>query len=243
MVSGLDQTTDLPDSDLLDAAREAAGRALSQAKRQGSLSFAYWYLLRLSLASRSTDFNAAIQALGISSQPGMTGSALLARASQYLREEMQQRGWVSPTDEIAMQSFQAAFSEVVTQESQSLFGSTLETAQQALRQYSTKTAIGSLGRLYFSEFTYRLLSRALERELASSAGEGRRFAREGELAQFRERMKSYCWDVSRIVEDYAGGWYSKQAWMEDITPESTRRFVAYALDKLLSEASAQPAEA
>jgi hypothetical protein len=231
------------DDQIFAAASAAAGKALGQSRQQDSLAHAYWYLLKLALASRSEDFRSEVLELGIQVPAGGSGFALLGAVMDNLRQDMRRRGWVTPVDQIALQSFQTAISEIVAEESQSLFGSTVETAQQAIRHYSTKQNVAGLGRRFFSEFAFRILSRALERELASSVAAGGRFEHEGQLSNFRDRLKSYCWDISKLVEDFAGGWYSKHAWMEDITEEQTKKFTAYAVEKLLSEAAPSPARA
>jgi len=51
----------------------------------------------------------------------------------------------------------------------------------------------------------------------------------------RSGLRNYCWDVSKIVQDYSGGWYSKAVWEKRLNLPEARKFTSYAIEKLLSE--------
>ena len=68
------------------------------------------------------------------------------------------------------------------------------------------------------------------------------FRTSDDISEFQGRLRSYCWDVSKIVEDYSGGWYSKKAWEGRLTQEDARGFTSYAVEKLLSELATEEAE-
>ena len=65
---------------------------------------------------------------------------------------------------------------------------------------------------------------------------GRRFATDSERTAFDHALDAHCWEASRIVETFAGGWYGKAVYQKDgLTPESVRRFVPVAFKKIRAE--------
>jgi hypothetical protein len=53
--------------------------------------------------------------------------------------------------------------------------------------------------------------------------------------QFREALSLHCRQASRIVEQFAGGWYSKANYEGGITPRKAANFLQIALKKLRAE--------
>jgi len=62
----------------------------------------------------------------------------------------------------------------------------------------------------------------LSRELSNYVGGDRRFANAGDLAEFNAALDLHCRQASRIVEEFAGGWFSKTNWERGITPDDAR---------------------
>lgn len=224
-----------PEEDALRLATVAAGRTLKAAKFRNSLAYCYWLFLQLTGAARTSDFRGALSDVGVRVPSGDSGLALVAAISSLADSMLQEQKWIGIPDEVALQAFRSAVTDVVAEESQSLFGSTFDTVQTALRRYSTEKGVSQLGRRFFHEYTYRLLARALGREVSAHAGGERRFPTADDLSDFDRRLRVYCWDISRLVERYAGDWYSKHGWLGDVNMESTRAFTSYAIEKLLSE--------
>jgi hypothetical protein len=224
-----------PEEEVLRAATVAAGKTLAAAKFQDGLAYCYWLFLQLAGAARSDDFPGALGGIGVRVPSGDSGLALVTAMSSLAGSTLQDRRWIGIPDEVALQAFRAAVTDVVAEESRSLFGSTFDSVQAALRKHSTERGVARLGRRFFHEYAYRLLGRALGREASSHVGDSRRFATTDDLSAFDDRLRVYCWDISKLVEEYAGVWYSKHEWLGDVNMETTRAFTSYAIDKLLSE--------
>ncbi len=102
--------------------------------------------------------------------------------------------------------------------------------------------MAELGRRFFSEYTYRSLRYALERELGMGLALDSAFKDSQDLSEFHGRLRSYCWDVSKIVEEYSGGWYSKRTWTGQLGLDDARGFTNYAIEKLLSGLATEESE-
>jgi hypothetical protein len=228
------------ESDLISQAAQAANRTLSDAKYQGSVALAYWTFVDLAAASRTGDLLTHLGEQGVQIPERPTGLTLLKLISTTLEKTVRARGASSALDEIALQTFDAVVLSTARSGSETLFGCSVESVQTAFRELSTKAGVADIGRRFFSEYTFRALRLALEKELARSLGKGGRFNTSNELSRFEERLKTYCWDVSKIVEDYSGGWYSKALWEQRLTLAEARNFTSYAIQKLLSELSREP---
>jgi len=133
-------------------------------------------------------------------------------------------------------SFKNAIHNTISEESTSLFGCDIDSIQRAFKKYSTSTQVAHLGREYFSQYMYNSFSFTLEKELANSLSTNGRFQNSNDIQEFNKRLKQYCWDVSKIVEDFSGGWYGKHSFEGDISDKKkTADFTSYAITKLLSE--------
>lgn len=230
---------DSTDHQVVQTAAAAAYRTLSQAKYQDSLAFCYWLFVALADASRRQSFVAELGALGISIPQSNSGLSLIGAISDFAKSGLPVPGPATALDEIALHTFQSVVTNTVAQESQTLFGCTVETVQAAFRRFSTKAKVATLARRFFSDYTYRALRHALERELANSLAPQAVFQDSHDLTDFDGRLRSYCWDVSKIVQDYSAGWYSKRAWEGRLTLDDARGFTSYAVEKLLSELASE----
>jgi len=72
----------------------------------------------------------------------------------------------------------------------------------------------------------------LSRELSDHVGPGRRFASLDDHQAFRSALDQHCFEAARIVEEFAGGWFSKTHYETGITPDKARGFVFVALKKI-----------
>jgi hypothetical protein len=91
--------------------------------------------------------------------------------------------------------------------------------------------------MFFSSFFDRFLMYFVDKEVSNHIGPGRSLKSFTDEKTFTEALKLYAWQSSKIVEDYASGWYSKQNWETegDITISNAKRFMAYALEKIRTE--------
>ena len=225
------------DNEIMGDAAKAAAKSLGVAKYQGSLNLCYWLFLSLVRAARSEDFLDGLRQLGLVMKPDASAAAFVTATTGLARARLRESGWLAVTDELALQAFQTAVGDCLLQDATTLFGADIESVQMALRKMSTKDNVAKVARRFFSEFMYRILARAFERRLSDALAKGDRFRSTDDLSEFHSRLRAYCWDVSKIVEEYSGGWYSKHTWLGDLGEKQTARFTGYAIEKLFSELS------
>ncbi len=116
----------------------AAEGRLRELSHDRSLTYCFWLLTRVSWASRTSDFSAALNDLGIT-RPSVDASALgfivqMSNEAQAALRPYQESG---PFGELASLAFRRALAETVGQHGQSLFGSSVEDVQHAFRSHST----------------------------------------------------------------------------------------------------------
>lgn len=129
-----------------------------------------------------------------------------------------------------------AFCVIAVQVNQFVTSSRAIPPKENSPKYSTSTQVAHLGREYFSQYMFNSFSFTLEKELANSLSSEGRFQNSNDIQGFKQKLKQYCWDVSKIVEDFSGGWYGKQSFEGNIAnKKKTKDFTSYAMTKLLSE--------
>lgn len=104
--------------------------------------------------------------------------------------------------------------------------------QRELAALATTKQFGTLARDFFARLTRRYLTFFLSHELSNHVGGKRRFASIADHAEFNAALDLHCRQASRIVEEFAGSWFSKTNWEQGITPENVRGFAWVALKKL-----------
>ena len=75
----------------------------------------------------------------------------------------------------------------------------------------------------------------MSRENSKHVGQNRCFENIDEHTAFNKALAVHCKQTAVIVQNFAGGWYSKTAYETGITPQDAEAFIAVALKKLLSE--------
>lgn len=135
--------------------------------------------------------------------------------------------------EFALAALQESLTQVVSEQTGSLFLSGLEDAQHAYRQFSTERGFAKLAHLFFA----RLLSRSLlyftDHDAANRLGGDGRLRSEPDLRSFNDAIDRYGSEAARIVEEFAGAWYSKRRWLGGV--DETEGLAAIAMRKIADE--------
>ena len=210
----------------------AAEAHLRSLPRNESLTYAFWLLLRIATASRSDTFVQDVHELGLSVTADTSALALISEVADALRDRFRGADGESVTSEFASLAVRRALTETVGSSGGTLFGSTAEDLQGAFRRYSSKEQFSEVAHRFFADFTARLLSSYLARDLSNHV--------EGSIAELgavASAIDLHARQSAAIMREFAGGWYSKQNWETkgEITLDDVRRFVAVALGKLRAE--------
>lgn len=216
------------------ATLSAVEKAFVQSGADRGLVRAVWLLAQLPVAARSGDFRAAAMELGIRIPDSPTVADISAGLSGAIDDYLGGDGERSDIGEIALGAAVEAVSRNLHHRTASLFPDTDEPTR-ATAALGTEVQFGRLARDFFARLTKRCLNSFVDRELPLHTGEERRFRSLAEQRDFSQALDVHCQQASKIIEAFAGGWWSKARHENDLTEQRTARFVSYALRKLRDE--------
>jgi hypothetical protein len=202
-----------------------------------ALTYCVWLLTRLTWAARDPSFTESLATLGLPVDASASALGFIAQVADHVRTEISGYPQSGPFGELASLALRRALSETVAQQARSLFGSSIEDLQQAFRTYSTRTQFAVLAHRFFADFLSRTLMYFLDRETSNHVGPERGFATIEQSAEFTRAIDTHARQSARIMQDFAGGWYSKHNWESrgEISEQEVAGFVGVALRKLRSE--------
>jgi len=219
------------------ATTNAAEQRLRELTDDPSLTYCFWLLTRVAWASRSSDFGAALADIGVEARASDSVVSFIARLTQQAGSELSQHPESGPFSELASLAMRSALTETVGQQGRSLFGSSLEDLQAALRRYSTSGRFAQLAKGFFGDFFARTLRFFVDKELGNNVGTGHRLSSLDAATSFGTALDLYSRQSARIMETFAEEWYSKHNWQSkgQISREEAQGFTAVALRKMRKE--------
>jgi hypothetical protein len=116
-----------------------------------------------------------------------------------------------------------------------LFGPTPDDVRLSIGKLATTDRFSDLARDFFARLTKRHLDYYLSRELSNHVGAGERFGSIAEHSAFDAALDLHCREASRIIKEFAGGWYSKKNFEAALTPAEAGSFAYVAFKKIRSE--------
>ena len=218
---------------------DAAQRGLDRAIDDPGVRYTFFLLTQVALASRTSDWEAALGEHGIRLSDDSTifdfTVELHGAIDRYISRNS---SGATDLSEIAQQSAGEALTSLAGVRALNLFDGNKEQLQKAIRTLSTKKGFGELGQRFFGRFVARFLNFYLSRITASALGSPR-LPDVGDVALFNDALRSHCDQSARIVRDFCGEWYSKTEYQKGINLENTSGFLAIALKKLRGELGQQ----
>jgi hypothetical protein len=209
-----------PSAELADATAHAAEKELEGAKGDPALVQAVWLLTQLPLAARSSQFAARLVELGLE---GGTERSLLDLISSFSRAiDRHVESSIAPRTDLGELARQAATD-----------------VKLELARLGSKAGFALLAREFFARLTQKFLEYYVSRELPQHVGPGKFVPTIESQIEFRRALETHCWEASFIVEQFAGGWFSKANYLGRLTPNATQNFVDYALKKVRDELRAR----
>lgn len=211
------------------ATLDAAKRGLEEAARDPALVHSFWLLTQLPHCARAGDFISELKRVGISVQSAPTLMELVGGFADAVDNHVRGTGGRTDLGEMAQMGAAESLTAVLRERTQSLFGTTPEMVQGQLAALATKKQFSVLARDFFANLTERYLGYFLSRQTSSQ------FKSVEANREFREALSVHCRQASKIVEEFAGSWYSKTNYEGGITPRKAANFVHVALTKLRKE--------
>jgi hypothetical protein len=220
---------------IASATLSAAEKGFLRASYDAGFRHTIWLLTQITLAAREKNFGQQLKKLGlnVSNKPGIF--EIVGAFSKHLDNYLNQRKARSDISEMAQFAAVESLSENTMRRSKTLFETSSDDVQRAIKEMSTKANFARFAKDFFSRFTYRYLSYFISRESSKHVGPGGPIDTIEAHTQFRDALETHCRQSAVIVEDFAGGWYSKTNYESGITPEKAAGFGHVALKKLASE--------
>ena len=219
---------------LAKAISQSARDEFDSLKGDHSLSFCFWVLASVVSAARTDSFVERLEKLGIKAENINSGLQFAKNIAQFISKSLNDFGRPNAFANIAELSVNETFSSIIIKQSKSLFGTTVSDIQTACKKVATKKQFGIISRQFFSTFISRSLQFVTDKEISNSVGKNRSISNTTELLSFQKALSLYCYQSSKIIEDYSGGWFSKQAWQtkNEIPYSAAKGFMAYAIEKV-----------
>jgi hypothetical protein len=217
------------------ATLDAVEEDLAKAANDPGLKRAFWLLSQIPDAARAGDFAAALRDLGLSVSDRPSAADLTAAFTEAVDRHIESKKARTGPGELAQLAAAETLSGFLRDRASTLFGSTPDDVRMELRKVATEVQFGRLARDFFARFTERYLTYYVSKELPQHVGAGRRFGSLEEQKAFTSALELHCKQASKIVESFAGGWYSKARFEKDLTEERTTKFLGYALKKIRGE--------
>ena len=215
------------------ATLDALSDAFVDSGTDSGLVRAVWLLASLPDAARSEDFVRAARDLGITIPANPTTTDLATGLSNALDDYLD-KSRRTDLAEIAVAASVEAVSRTLGHRTKTLFPSPDDTTYETAK-LATEKQFSRLARDFFARFTQRWLTSFIDRDLPNHTGNGRRFQTIDDQREFSQALSLHCEQASRIVEAFAGGWWSKARFEGDLSEQRTGRFVSYSLKKLRDE--------
>lgn len=222
-------------SSIAAATLDAAEAGFQRAAEDEGLGRATWLLTQLPLAARDANYVDRLQKLGVDVGDQPSVAELVGAFTDAIDTQMRRAGGRTDLGEMAQMAAAETLARLLGDRSRSLFGTTPDDVRRELAALATSKQFGTLARDFFARVTRRYLTFYLSRELSNHVGGERRFSNASDHAAFNVALEQHCREASKIVETFAGSWFSKTNWEGGITPEDSRGFAWVALKKLRAE--------
>ena len=217
-------------------AAQAAETSLQAASADPTFLHSFWLLTQVPLAARGPAFTQDLGRLGINVSDSPTLMNVVAAISAAVDRHAREQGGRTDLGEMAQMAAVESLTATVAPTLPSLFGPGPEEVQRAIGRFAGGDQFAALAREFFARLTQRTLAYYLSRELSNHIGVGERFVDDRARLQFDRALDRHCREASRIVEEFAGGWYGKNVYQgEGLTPDAVRRFAPVAFKKIRAE--------
>jgi hypothetical protein len=231
-----------PLDEVAGASAAAAEAALQHARRDPVVAHALWLLTQLPLAARSPDFQGAARALGVRLSNSPSLLELVAGFSDAVDDATFGASGRTDFGEMARKAAAESLAALVGADIPALFGPTAEDVRLSLGKLAAPDRFAKLAREFFARLTRHHLDYYLSRTLGDHVGPGQRLPTAADHTAFDAALDQHCREASRIVQQFAGGWFSKTTYQGGVTHGKARDFAFVALGKISAELKKRQAE-
>ena len=222
---------------IANATISAAERGLNLASEDKGLVETIWLLTQLPVAARSEDYVGALLSVGVKVSDSPTLMEVVGAFSDAVDRRLTTNGGRTDLGEMAQMAAVETITKVIGERTQSLFGAAPEDVRSAFGGLGTNKQFSTFARGFFARLTEKCLNYFLDRAYSHHIGEGERFTTLAQHGEFSQAMERHCYEASRIVEEFSGGWFSKRNWETkgEISREDAAKFAHVAMQKICAE--------
>jgi hypothetical protein len=227
-----------PDSsskDIFHKTLYAAELGLKVAAKDEGLIRAFWLLSRVVNAAGGRDFPEKLKDMGLNVSDAPSVFDVAGAFSEYIDNYVTKVGRRSDISAMASSSALECLTVMCSNGTANLFEISPEDARTSLNKLSTKSNFSKLGHEFFARFVYRYISYLLSRELSNYVGPGKKLPDIKSHTEFNDALNLFCRQATRIIDEFAGGWYSKTVYEGMLTFDKTAGFIHVAFKKLCAE--------
>lgn len=223
------------DDAVISMAATAAEKELREATNDPVFVEAVRLLAAVPHAARSADFGLALKGLGLAVPKEPVFLDLLIAIGQGLDQQAVHHGR-SDFGELARRSLAGALSVELGDRARTLFGSDHRDLQIQAARLSRPPEFARLARRFFGQLTGRALASWLDRVLSTRIGPEARFGDVTDRTAFDQALAQYCAEATRIIREFAAGWYAKTLWRDgEVTAKHAAAFGHVAMKKIGEE--------
>lgn len=230
----------LLDSESLDPASiaigvlQAARNQLLAADEDPNLTYCYWLLTQITWQAKSPDFQSILDQLGIKVADDSGPLGLARGVAHHLTKRVALDSTPTFLGELAFQALNRVLVEHASAHTGSVFEPEFEDIRKSYASLATKHQFGRISRQFFGAFLSESLQYFLQKEVADHVG-GHAMPTTRETEQLLSQVDRFAQETAFIVEEFAGGWYSKRNWQGDISLHDAQNFLSYAFHKLRAD--------
>jgi hypothetical protein len=221
---------------IVAASATAAEKDLQSAASNPVFVEAVRLLALIPQAARSENFSEALFSLGIDVPPQPSLTDLLVATNVALDRFAARQSHINDFGDLSARALTDALAAAIGYSLPSLFASDAADMKAAALRVSRPDEFARMARDFFGRLTSETLSSWLDRELSAHVGPGKRFANLGERSAFNDGLARYCTEATRIIREFAGGWYGKTLYREGtVSSMRAASFGAVSFKKIVAE--------
>jgi hypothetical protein len=198
-----------PAADVIAASAAAAETELLAAADDPVFVEAIRLLATIPAAARAEDFGLALREADIPAVGTPDLLTLVAAAGTRLDAIARARPTASDIGELARRALLSTLSLHIGDQLPGLLDTTPQDVQRAAATLSNSRAFSSYTRSFFNRLLSEALRSWLDRTLSAQVGPDRYFSGVRDRAAFDQALAQYSSEATRIIREFASGWYGK----------------------------------
>lgn len=216
----------------------AANNGLEEVKYDEGLQYSFYLLSQLILKSKTDNWYKELSHLGLNINEKSTALDVEIELHSAIDDYCEANNIHSDISEIAQKAVGSTLSNLVLENSASLFNDHATDIKVALKRYSTVKGFSEVGQKFFGSFLSKYLNFYLSRISASTLGRGL-ITKVNDISNFNHSFENHCYQSAKIIKEFTGEWISKTEFEQGVNQENIGRFLVVSIKKIQAELGKQ----